>query len=258
MSPNSTKPMLLDILRPHRKLHHSHTVHRNLSSLFKLLQRSWLNLCNDVPTPIQTLCQILILFASISALNYFVTTVFMKLLVQCTVGYGGNIMYWHHPFIEPTESTESTNSIDSQSINHSVSKMSKIPFIIHQTFKSKESIPSKWSESGNLWPKHHPKWKYIFWTDDDIDNFMSTHYPWFVPLFESYEYPIQKVDVARYFIIYHFGGIYCDLDIAPKMNIEPLLTNDIEVFLVETPNLGLTNSLFGSAPRSEVEPCFGC
>ena len=96
----------------------------------------------------------------------------------------------------------------------------------------------------------------MFWSDDAIDDFMASHYPWFLPLFESYGHHIQKVDAARYFIVYHFGGVYCDLDISPRTNIEPLLSDEIDVFLVETPNLGLTNSIFGSVPRSDVEAIF--
>jgi len=38
-------------------------------------------------------------------------------------------------------------------------------------------------------------------------------YPWFLETFDSYPYNIERADVIRYFALYHFGGIYLDLDL---------------------------------------------
>lgn len=38
------------------------------------------------------------------------------------------------------------------------------------------------------------------------------HYPWFLPTYVAYPYSIQRVDVLRYFLLHHYGGIYIDLD----------------------------------------------
>jgi hypothetical protein len=43
-------------------------------------------------------------------------------------------------------------------------------------------------------------------------TFIATHYPWFLETFEGYKYPIQRADSIRYFVLYHYGGIYIDLD----------------------------------------------
>lgn len=37
-------------------------------------------------------------------------------------------------------------------------------------------------------------------------------YPWFLETFDGYEFPIQRADAIRYFVLAHFGGIYIDLD----------------------------------------------
>ena len=47
---------------------------------------------------------------------------------------------------------------------------------------------------------------------------MNKEYSSFLPVYESYPYNIQRVDAARYFILYHFGGVYLDLDIGCKSN----------------------------------------
>ena len=31
-------------------------------------------------------------------------------------------------------------------------------------------------------------------------------------MFNSYQYEIQRCDVIRYFLLYHYGGIYADMD----------------------------------------------
>jgi mannosyltransferase OCH1-like enzyme len=43
-------------------------------------------------------------------------------------------------------------------------------------------------------------------------TFIATHYPWFLDTFNGYKYPIQRADSIRYFALYHYGGIYIDLD----------------------------------------------
>lgn len=42
--------------------------------------------------------------------------------------------------------------------------------------------------------------------------FIEDNYNWFLPTYDSYKFPIQRVDVMRYFIIRYYGGIYLDLD----------------------------------------------
>lgn len=47
-----------------------------------------------------------------------------------------------------------------------------------------------------------------FWTDDNIRQLIQKQYPWFLDTFDEYPYPIQRVDAGRYFILYHYGGVY--------------------------------------------------
>jgi mannosyltransferase OCH1-like enzyme len=50
------------------------------------------------------------------------------------------------------------------------------------------------------------------WTDEDIDVFMKEEFPWFYQRFRAYPKNIQRIDMARYFILYRYGGIYADMD----------------------------------------------
>lgn len=46
----------------------------------------------------------------------------------------------------------------------------------------------------------------------DSRTFLEDEFPWFVSTYDGYKFPIQRVDVMRYFLIRHYGGIYLDMD----------------------------------------------
>lgn len=39
--------------------------------------------------------------------------------------------------------------------------------------------------------KEHPDWKYIFWTDESMREFVAKEYSWFLETYDAYEYGIQ-------------------------------------------------------------------
>jgi len=100
----------------------------------------------------------------------------------------------------------------------------------------------------------HPEWKYIFWTDKSARDFIATEYSWFLEIFDSYEYPIQRADAIRYFALYHYGGVYADMDLQPKQNLEKLFSG-VDVAVFDTPNMGLTNMIMGAAKGSPFLKC---
>ncbi len=71
--------------------------------------------------------------------------------------------------------------------------------------------------------KFHPDWEYRLWTDTDNRQFIATHYPDFLPIYDNYEKPICRADAARVFILKHFGGVYADLDFECLQPIDALL-----------------------------------
>ncbi|KAJ9115524.1 hypothetical protein QFC22_005285 [Naganishia vaughanmartiniae] len=68
-------------------------------------------------------------------------------------------------------------------------------------------------------------------------------------MFDGYEYPIQRADAIRYFVLHHFGGIYMDLDIGCRRRLEPLISGDWDVLLPRTKPVGVSNDLIFSARR---------
>jgi mannosyltransferase OCH1-like enzyme len=58
----------------------------------------------------------------------------------------------------------------------------------------------------------NPDYEYVLWDDADNRAFISSHFPWFLSIFDSYARNIQRADAVRYFYLYYYGGIYADLD----------------------------------------------
>jgi mannosyltransferase OCH1-like enzyme len=86
-----------------------------------------------------------------------------------------------------------------------------------------------------------------FWADDSALAFIETHYPDYLATYTSYPYPIQQKDAIRYFILYHYGGIYLDLDVTPYRHLDPLLT--LPAFARLTTPTGISSDALGSSPR---------
>lgn len=139
--------------------------------------------------------------------------------------------------------------------------MIKIPKIIHQTYIN-EDIPSHWEESRKQWQKLHPDWKYMFWTDDDLEKLVKNHYPQYFDSYLGFKHNIMRVDFGRTLILHRHGGVYSDLDIVPVQNITSYvdflnrtMEKHQEVVLAETRSgtgrFRMTNFLMMSVPNAE-------
>lgn len=129
----------------------------------------------------------------------------------------------------------------------------KVPLVFHQLWKTKD-IPDKWENAHQRCINLNPEYKLIIWDDAMIYNFIAKEYPWFYRVFISYPYHIQRVDVARYFILYHYGGVYLDIDArcrTPFRQIIANMTNEKSTLLPMTDIYGVTNSFMISKRRSD-------
>lgn len=85
----------------------------------------------------------------------------------------------------------------------------------------------------------------MLWTDEKSREFIAAEYPWFLPTFDGYTYPIQRADAIRYFVLHHYGGVYLDLDVGCTRPLDPLLK--YPVILPKTIPVGVSNDLMFSA-----------
>ncbi|KAK2731986.1 hypothetical protein FQN57_003047 [Myotisia sp. PD_48] len=121
-----------------------------------------------------------------------------------------------------------------------------IPPIIHRTYKSLQ-FPSKWTEAFNSCQTFNPEFTHYYWTDVSARELIETHFEWFLPTYNSYQYSIQRVDALRYFLLWHYGGIYIDMDIGCRRNLTPLLS--YPAWVPRTWPFGVSNDLMASSPR---------
>ena len=98
-----------------------------------------------------------------------------------------------------------------------------IPKIIHQTANTSDITIKKWMDS---WETMNPSCTYRFYSDADNAEFLNNHFPEWLPIFKSYPYKIQQIDILRLLYLYEFGGIYLDSDIEPLRPIDDLFTEE--------------------------------
>ena len=108
----------------------------------------------------------------------------------------------------------------------------KIPRLIIQTLKNND-IPSKYINSIRSIKRYNPNYKFMFFTDKDIDKFIKEEYPQYYSTYKRLPVIIQKIDFFRYIAVYHYGGIYFDLDMTGLYPLDNILKYEC-VFPVDT------------------------
>jgi mannosyltransferase OCH1-like enzyme len=134
-----------------------------------------------------------------------------------------------------------------------VTEPMKIPKILHQTYMN-ASLPAKFSEWRNSWLKHFPVadgWKHFLWLDADNDAFIKENYPWFWETYSNYDEKIKKIDSVRAFLLYHYGGIYADLDMEVLKDPTSLFNGDTDMaFFYLQPNPRVGDDVLGNIPNA--------
>jgi mannosyltransferase OCH1-like enzyme len=83
----------------------------------------------------------------------------------------------------------------------------RIPKKIHQIWLG-SPLPDKFARYAASWKEHHPDWEYILWTDADIAKLNLENQA----IYDRAINYAERSDIARYEILYRFGGLYVDTD----------------------------------------------
>jgi mannosyltransferase OCH1-like enzyme len=97
-----------------------------------------------------------------------------------------------------------------------------IPKIIIQTWKT-NVVPSRYTKLVDSIKKNNPTYKYLFFTDNDIETFLKLNYPEYHQTYLNLPIKIQRIDFFRYVAVYHYGGFYMDLDMSCFKSFDDLL-----------------------------------
>jgi hypothetical protein len=130
-----------------------------------------------------------------------------------------------------------------------------IPKLLFQTWKSKTVIPANFAHWSRTFRDHNPTYQHVLWDDADNRAFIAGHYPWFLETYDAYPAEIFRADAVRYFFLYHFGGIYADMDTECLRSLDVVLDlADVVLGRMGTdPNFlhSIPNALMMSRPRQE-------
>ncbi len=160
--------------------------------------------------------------------------------------------YWYYPELveEDTWWQQAKNLYDTYVINKvEHAEHVRIPKIIHQIWIG-SPLPEKYYHWQKSWQIRHPDWKYILWTDKDIEEFGLTNKHWYD---QTTNYA-QKADIARYEILYREGGLYVDTDFECIHSFDIFHhTCDFYAGIMQwKEGFRLCNALIGSAPGHPI------
>jgi len=101
-----------------------------------------------------------------------------------------------------------------------------IPKNIIYTYKS-EKLHPLYEENLYLWKRFNYDFNFMFFSDDDMDNFIKKNYDHFYNFYMNLPRIVMKTDFFRLLAVYHYGGFYFDMDLRIIKNLSPLLDNEL-------------------------------
>jgi inositol phosphorylceramide mannosyltransferase catalytic subunit len=114
-----------------------------------------------------------------------------------------------------------------------VEQGASIPRVLHQTFPSR-TLPIAFRENVGRLRELHPNWDYRFYDDDDIVQYIRTHYG--EEIFAYFKridsrYGAARADIFRYLLMYREGGVYLDIKSAARGPLDEVLRSDDQYVL---------------------------
>jgi mannosyltransferase OCH1-like enzyme len=130
----------------------------------------------------------------------------------------------------------------SEIVDNSLNRLPRLNIL--QTWKTTDLIPEHYELVMKM-RLNNPNAQNLFFSDENINQFMLMFYPHYCDTFQQFKYPIQRIDFFRYLAVYQYGGLYLDLD----MNITGCFDNldrTKAIFPVETRDAETGNILIGN------------
>ena len=122
-----------------------------------------------------------------------------------------------------------------------------IPKIIHQTWRDKNLPPIIYNlVSENIKTLKSHGYELMFWTDEMILKLISEEYPHFNNIYKLARTGVQKGDIARILVVYHYGGIYIDLDVLILRDFGEFLDMNLDKLYITYEPSGQTKALYNS------------
>ena len=89
------------------------------------------------------------------------------------------------------------------------------------------SCSPNFSRLAQSW-KNQAGWNYRFYLDNDIEIFLSTHFPPEVKeAYDALSPGAFKADLFRYCVLFVYGGVYADVDVLLESKLDVVIENDV-------------------------------
>jgi len=88
--------------------------------------------------------------------------------------------------------------------------------LFHRVWLGNKPIPPQYEAYWAAWQRQFPEARFVTWTDADVETLTISR-----EKIEQISVFSMRADIARYEILYQFGGIYLDCDIMPYTHFEP-------------------------------------
>lgn len=113
-----------------------------------------------------------------------------------------------------------------------------IPKLIHQIwFQGKENIPDHLKVYHQSWVENNPDYNVIVWDEKNINKEVNLFFDIEIRnMYYSYPNMIQKIDLAKYIILYKYGGIYIDMDSKSLKRINDSLFEHYDLIVSKLPD----------------------
>jgi inositol phosphorylceramide mannosyltransferase catalytic subunit len=125
--------------------------------------------------------------------------------------------------------------------------------IYHQIwFQGESNIPEKYEKFYKSCMKINSNYKRIIWDSETIKDLIKNNYPEYLNFYEKLPLMVQKIDFAKYVILYHYGGVYIDMDVKCLKNIDDLkkkfpdadfIVSELPMNKIELKSIKLINNL---------------
>lgn len=95
--------------------------------------------------------------------------------------------------------------------------------IIHQIWlQGTENIPERFNDNIKSIKLHHPNWEYILWDEIKILELIRKNKEW-TSAYYKFSYMHQRIDFAKYCILFEYGGVYIDMDAEALKSFDSLI-----------------------------------
>lgn len=132
-----------------------------------------------------------------------------------------------------------------------------IPKIIHYSWLSHESFPIKIKKNIDDWKKRLPDYEFICWDSVKLYEIGNPRFAYEAYLNKKWAF---AADYIRMYAIYHFGGIWMDVDVQLFKPFDPFLEHQVfigkESWIRQDKIQYLTAHTFGAVPgHSFIKAC---